>query len=249
MKKFLFCTFLMFVISCEYEKPQKDKYPRIPTFSEHVYKNPEKYGLKSISDENEDIEGFFIDSDRLILVSRLMKNGASSDSIVISKYTSFSDVKKYYTKTQQTTEEDSLNQNINLYQINYHDGTIYSAYHQFSAPDYKPIPIDSTSLKRKNKIEFLPNFASAYNHENGLEAFEQIPVGNKSNCGGGKLWGPIVCPIYLSYFKIKSGKKTISFKEKESFNRFKTLTIFGKKCLFYDSSIHGNSRLFLIEDQ
>ena len=76
MKKFLFCTFLMFVISCEYEKPQKDKYPRIPTFSEHVYKNPEKYGLKSISDENEDIEGFFIDSDRLILVSRLMKNGA-----------------------------------------------------------------------------------------------------------------------------------------------------------------------------
>lgn len=237
------------MVSCDYEKPQKDKYPEIPTFSEQVYANPEKYGLKSMSEENEDIEGLFIDNNRLILVSAVGKGGVSPDSIVISEYNNFSDVKKYYYKIQQTTEEDSLNQNINLYQINYLDGTIYSAHHQFSAPDYKPTPIDSTSLNRKEKIKFSPNFASIYNSENGLEPFEQIPVGNKSNCGGGKFWGPIVCPIYLSYFKINSGKKSIYFKEKESLNSFKTITIFGKKCLFYDSSIHGNSRLFLIEDE
>lgn len=249
MKKFSLFILFILLISCDYEKPQKDKYPEIPTFSEQVYKNPEKYGLKSISEANEDIEGFFIDNNRMILVSRLREEGASPDSIVISEYTSFANVKKYYTKIQQSKDEDSVNQNISLYQVNYLDGTIYSSHHQLSAPDYKPIPIDSASLFRKKEIKFPPNFASIYNDENGLKPFEQIPVGNKSNCGGGKLWGPIVCPVYLSYFKIKSGTKTISFKEKESGNSFKTLTVFGKKCLFYNSDFRGNSRLFLIEDE
>lgn len=237
----------MLLISCNYKKPQKDKHPEIPTFSEQVYATPEKYGLKPISDKNEDIEGFFIDKDRLILVSEIRHGSFSGDSIVISEYKSFSDVKKYYYKIETSKEEDSLNPNMNLYQIDYLDGTLYSTYHKFSAHDYKPVLLDSIFLKNRDDMKFSSNYASIYNYENRLKPFEEIPVANKTNCGGGKFWGPIVCPIYLSYFKIKSGTRTISFKEKESYNNFKTFTIFGKKCIFNSANFNQNSKLYLIE--
>lgn len=245
MKKISLLILLILLTSCNYQKPQKDKHPEIPTFSEQVYKNPEKYGFTLISEKNEDIEGFFIDNDRLILVSGVGKAGVSKDSIVISEYKNFTDVKKYYYKIETSKEEDSLNPNISLYQIDYLDGTIYSTYHKFSAPDYKPVLLDSIFLKKRDDTKFSSNYASVYNDENILEPFEEIPVGNKTNCGGGKLWVPIVCPIYLSYFKINSGTKTISFKEKDSYNGFKLFTIFGKKCLFNNSNFSGNSRLYL----
>lgn len=239
---------MLILIDCDYKTPEKDKHPEIPSFSQQVSQNPEKYNLKAISEKNEDVKAIFITKNSCILVSDVRKGEFLADSIVISEYKSFSSVKKYYYKVETSKDQDSLNPNLSLYQIDYLDGNIYSSYHQFSAPDYKPVLLDSIFLKKRDDMKFESNYASIYNHQNDLKPFEEIPVGNTTSCGGGKLWGPIVCPIYLSYFKINSGKKSISFKEKESFNDFKTFTIFGKQCLYYNSDFSGNSGLFLIKD-
>ena len=245
MKKYLLYTIPILLSACDYKSPEKDRHPEIPNFSEKVLKSPEKFSLKPVSANNEDVTAIFIDKNKLILVSEVRKNVASADSIVISEYNSFEDAKKFY---YIKGNSDSTNFPIDLYKTDFLDGNIYATYHKFSAPDYKPELIDSAFIKKRDRMKFVPNFADNYNSEFALKPFEEIVVGNTTNCGGGKLGGPIVCPVYLNYYKIDLSKKSILFKELEGLNQFKVLTIFGKRCLFYHSDFRGNSRLFLIEE-
>ena len=244
MKKF-FCFILsILLISCDYKKPEKDKHPEIPTFSEVVLLSPEKFSLKPISADNEDVKGVFIVEGRLILVSDIREGSSSGDSIVISDFKSLDNVQKHY--FQKGVSDDSKPK-IEVYKTDFIDNTIYTTYHKFSAPDYKPVLLDSTFADKREAMHFEVNFADYYKNDHVLEPYEDIVVGNTSNCGGGKLGGPIVCPVYLNYYKIDLPKKSISFKELEGFNQFKVLTAFGKKLLFYHSDFRGNSRLFLID--
>ena len=243
MKKTLtLLTFLILVISCDYKSPERDRHPEIPLFSGQVLQNPEKYGLVQINEKNEDIQNLFIDNDRLILISEVGEAGISTDSLVISEYKKLSEVKKIYYKTGQ----DSSKPNLNPYQVYYLDGNIYSGIYRFSAPDYEPVVLDSIFLKKKEKMKFETDFADEHNHKNVLKPFEEIVIANSAHCGGGKL-GPLVCPVYLSYFKIGSTKNTIMFKEREAGNRFRIIPAIGKRYLFYKAPYDSNSSLFLIK--
>lgn len=59
MKKIIFYLLLIFIISCDYKSPEKDKHTEIPYFSETIMKNPLKYGLKAINDSIENVIGVF----------------------------------------------------------------------------------------------------------------------------------------------------------------------------------------------
>lgn len=244
MKKIFALLIFVLVISCNYKTPEKDRHPEIPVFSEQVLQNPEKYGLIPINESKEDIEGLFLDNERLIMVGTFGKPGISPDSIVISEYKNFLIAKKIYYKIEQ----DSTKPTLNLYQIDYLDGKIYSTNYKFSVPDYKPVILDSAFLKKRKEIKFKTNFADVYNSENVLKPFDEIVIANSTQCGGGKL-GTLICPVYLSYFKINSKPKNFLFKERESNNKFKILSIFGKKYLFYNASYNGNSQLFLVNEK
>ena len=244
MKNPLLYLLLILLNSCDYKKPEKDKHPEIPTFSEVVLLSPEKFSLKPLSADNEDVKGVFIVENRLILVSDIREGSSSGDSIVISDFKSLDNVQKYY--FQKGLSDDSKPK-IEVYKTDFIDNTIYTTYHKFSVPDYKPVLLDSTFADKREAMHFEANFADYFKNDHVLEPYEDIVVGNTSNCGGGKLGGPIVCPVYLNYYKIDLPKKTISFKELEGFNQFKVLTAFGKKLLFYHSDFRGNSRLFLID--
>ena len=246
MPKYLLFTLLFLFISCNYQKPQKDKYPEILTFSEAA-SNPEKLNLKLLSGKNEDIEAIFITENKCITVSYVSKddNAASSDSIVISDYTSLKNCKKYYFKINQSNN-DSI-KNISLYDTEMIDDVIYTLNHKFSPPDYNPQPLDSQFWKNRGKELKVYNIASIYNEEHVLEPFESIVIANTTLCGGGRLGGSIICPVYLDYFKISSRKKTVYFKEVSSYNNFKILNIFGENCLLYLPGIFNkNTSLFII---
>lgn len=245
MKNYLFYILLILLTSCDYQKPEKDKHPEIPTFSDVVLKNPEKFSLKPISGNNEDVKGIFIDKDKLILVSDVREGSFSGDSIVIMEYRSLNDVKKHYL---QKGKEDDSKSPVDLYKTDFLDGKIYTTNHRFCAPDYKAESLDSTFADKREEMDFEPNFADNCNGEFVLKPFEEIVVGNTSNCGGGKLGTTFVCPVYLNYYKINLPKKLILFKEIYNLNQFKILTAFGKRFLFYHSDFRGNSRLFLIEE-
>lgn len=242
---FTFLPVFLLAIFCGYESPEKDRHPDIPIFSEQILQKPEKYGLEQINEKNEDIQSLFIDNDRLIIVSEVGKAGVSPDSMAISEYKSLSDFKKFYYKIEQDSSKPNL---ADLYQASYLDGNIYGTHYRFSAPDYKPVALDSVFLKRKEKMTFKSNFAEEYNSENVLKPFEEIVIANSTHCGGGKL-GPLVCPVYLSYFKIDATKKEITFKEREASNKFKVFSIFGKKYLYYNAPYYENSSLFLINEK
>lgn len=245
MKNYLFYTLLILLTSCDYKKPEKDKHPEIPTFSEVVLTNPEKFSLKKISADNEDVKGIFIIENRLILVSDIKEGASTGDSISISDYKSLENVKKYYF---QKGISDESKPPISLSKTDFSENIIYTTYHKFSAPNYSPQLMDSTFADKREAIDFEVNFADYYKDDFVLEPFEDIVVGNTSNCGGGKLGTTLVCPVYLNYYKINLPKKAISFKEIHDLNRFKILTAFGKRFLFYHSDFRGNSRLFLIEE-
>lgn len=231
--------------ACDYQKPEKDKHPEIPTFSEVVLTSPEKFSLKPISADNEDVKGIFIVENRLILVSDIKEGADTRDSIVISEYNSLDNVKKYYF---QKGLSDDTKFPIELYKTDFFDNSIYTTYHKFSAPDYKPELMDSTFVYKREAMNFEANFADYYKDDHVLEPFEDIVVGNTSNCGGGKLGTTLVCPVYLNYYKIDLPKKSIFFKEIYNLNQFKVLAAFGKRFLFYHSDFRRNSRLFLIEE-
>lgn len=245
MKNYLFYIFLILLTACDYQKPEKDKHPEIPTFSKVVLTSPEKFSLKPISADNEDVKGIFIIENRLILVSDIKEGASAGDSISISDYKSLGNVKKYYF---QTGLSDNSKPSISLYKTDFSKNIIYTTYHKFSAPDYRPELLDSTFADKREAMDFEPNFADYYKDDFVLEPFEDIVVGNTSNCGGGKLGTTLICPIYLNYYKIDLLKKSISFKEIYNLNQFKILTAFGKRFLFYHSDFRGNSRLFLIEE-
>jgi hypothetical protein len=104
--------------------------------------------------------------------------------------------------------------------------------------------------KNRDKELEVYNIASFYNNENVLNPFESIVIGHSTVCGGGRLGGPIICPVYLDYYKISSPKKTVYFKERSSLNDFKILNIFGENCLLYLGGYgpYGNSILFIIDE-
>lgn len=254
-KYLLFILFLLF-ISCNYQKTQKDKYPEMQTFSE-VISNPEKSKLKYFSGKREDIQALFILEKQCITVSYVREHESqnSSDSIVISKYKSFTDCKKIYYNIELTNNDSTKNEvnqlkNIDLYKIEMIDDAIYTLYHKFSPPDYKPQMIDSLFWKNRDEKLEVYNIASFYNNENILKPFESIVIGHSTLCGGGRLGGSLICPVYLDYYKISSIKKTVYFKERSSLNAFKILKIFGENCLLYNGGYgpHGNSSLFIIDE-
>jgi len=253
MPKYLLFIVLFLFISCNYQKPQKDKYPEMLTFSE-VASNPEKLNLKLFSGKNEDIEAIFITENKCITVSYVSKdnNAASSDSIVISDYTSLKNCKKYYFKINQSNNDSIKNEadpqpkNINLYGTEMIDDVIYTLNHKFSPPDYNPQLLDPKFWKNRGDELKVYNIASTYNEEDVLEPFESIVIRNTTLCGGGRLGGSIICPVYLDYFKISSLKKTVYFKEVSSYNNFKILNIFGENCLLYLPGINKNTSLFII---
>lgn len=256
MHKLLLFLFSLLLISCDYQKPQKDKYPKMLTFSD-VASNPEKLNLKFFSGKNEDIQAIFITKKNCITVSYVSKNNsaASSDSIVISDYTSLTNCRKYYFKIDQSNntsiknESNSQSKSIDLYHVEMIDDVIYTLDYKFSPPDYNPQPLDSLFWKNRGSKVEVYNITSLHNEEDVLEPFDSIVIGNTSQCGGGRLGGPIVCPVYLDYFKISSPKKTVSFKELSSYNNFKILKIFDKNCLLYLPRIFDkNTSLFIINE-
>lgn len=227
------------------QKAEKDKHPEIPTFSEVVLLSPEKFSLKPISEENEDVKGIFLVENRLIMVSDIREGTSTGDSIVISEYQSPDIVKKHYFQKGLSDESKA---HISLSKTDFSENTIYTTYHKFSAPDYSPQLLDSTFADKREAMDFEANFADYFDDDFVLKPFEDIVVGNTSNCGGGKLGTALVCPVYLDYYKIESPKKAISFKEIHNFNQFKVFKVFGKRFLFYHSDFRGNSRLFLIQE-
>lgn len=254
-KYLLFILFPLFS-SCDYQKTQKDKYPEMQTFSE-VISNPKKSSLKYLSGKREDIQALFISEKECITVSNVRDHESenSSDSIVISKYKSFTDCKKMYYKIEQSNNDSIVNEvkqlkNIYLYKIEMIDDVIYTLYHKFSPPDYKAQLIDSMFWENRDKKSVEYNIASPYNNENVLNPFESIVIGHSTVCGGGRLGGPIICPVYLDYYKISSLKKTVYFKERSSLNNFKILNIFGENCLLYLGGYgpYGNTSLFIIDE-
>ena len=254
MSKYLLFILFLLLISCDYQKPQKDKYPEILTFSEAA-SSPEKLNLKLFSGKNEDIQAIFITESKCITVSYVSKgnNAASSDSIVISDYTSLKNCKKYYFKINQSKNDSIKNEsgqqskNINLHETQMINDVIYTVNHKLSPPDYYPKLLDSMFWKNRGDELKVYNTTSIDNEENVLKPFETIVVGNTTLCGGGRLGGLIICPVYLDYFKISSLKKTVYFKEVSSYNNFKILNIFGENCLLYLPRIFNkNTSLFII---
>ena len=130
MKNF-FCFILsILLISCDYKQPEKDKHPEIPTFSEVVLLSPEKFSLKPISADNEDVKGVFIVENRLILVSDIREGSSSGDSIVISDFKSLDNVQKYY--FQKGLSDDSKPK-IEVYKADFIDNTIHHLPQIYSA--------------------------------------------------------------------------------------------------------------------
>ncbi len=257
MSKYLFYILLLIIVSCDYQKSQKDKYPEMPTFSQEI-SNPEKLNLKLFSEEEEDIQAVFIKENKCIIVSYVRKDNSavSSDSIMISDCTSFINCKKYYFKVDKSKSHSTENEvdqqsepNISLHTTLYlTNDTIYTQNHKFSPPNYTPELLDSLFWENRGDKKLVDNITSLYNDDDVLEPFEKIVIGHTSLCGGGRLGGPLICPVYLDYFKISSLKKTIYFKELHHHNQFKILNLFNKKCLLYLPGLHKNSRLFIIDE-
>lgn len=185
-----------------------------------------------------------------MVVSYVGKGGISPDSIAITAYKSPTNFKKHYFKIKRSDEENSkTNPDISLYQTDYRDRIIYTTYHKFSTSDYKPQALDSTFIEKREQMQFDVNYGDHYQSDFVLNPFEEIVIRNTTNCGGGRLGGPLVCPVYLSYYKMRLPQKTIYFKEIKGMNQFKIIPIFNKKYLFFHPDDYAtNSRLFLIDE-